>query len=57
MVLFIQVGDLGEPHLVARILIFQLIEIVFAPPDNIYWVVAVSGVAAQAIAIYADQIW
>jgi hypothetical protein len=42
MILFVEVGDLWESHLIARILILELIKVVLASPDNIYCIISVS---------------
>lgn len=58
MILFVQIGDLGQSNLVAGILVLELVQNVLASPDNSNGIIsAVSWVASKSIIIHTNKIW
>lgn len=58
MILFVQIGDLRQSDLIARILVLKLIQDILAPSDNTYGIIsAVSWISSDSIIAYANKIW
>ena len=58
MILFIQICNLGQSNLIARILVLELIQDVLASSDNSNGIIsAVSWIASKSIIIHTHEIW
>ena len=57
MILLIQIRYFRESNLVTRILILELIQIVFTPPNDIVGIIRpVSWVSSHSIIAHTDQV-
>ena len=57
MILFVQVSYFGEAHLVARVLILDIVKVVLAPSNNVVRIVSVPWVAGHAVVGNTYEIW